>query len=464
MEEMRENKTGLKQVLRRLYTCNGHYHENPEMERKVIFLNVLFTCSFLFVTPYAFIAFFSGRFYIGLIDLSLVIIMTLAFIYLYHTRNYTIASYTGVCSLLFVLLYITATGGLNNVGYLWLFTFPPAAMLILGPRRGIAVLAFFLAMLLFIFFFPGAPMLFTQYDFNLKSRIIIVFLVVSVLVFCSEWARDNVHKRIISKSLELEKALHQLDETEKDRDDLHGQLLAAQKMEAIGTLAGGMAHEFNNLTAVISGYTDLLLQDTDCKKAMRNRLIPIRKATDRVVKLTGQLLSFSRQQMLQLETMDINNLVTRAEYTIRQTINDDVELISVLEPEPWKIEVDPGLIIQVIMDVVSNAVDAMPAGGTLTIRTQNLCAQRPRDPESEQTPREEEPFIKLSIQDTGHGMENETLRRIFEPFFTTKSVGEGTGLGLSFVYGTVRQHNGWLDAHSVPGRGTTVDIYFPAQR
>ncbi|MDZ7261146.1 MAG: PAS domain S-box protein, partial [candidate division KSB1 bacterium] len=247
---------------------------------------------------------------------------------------------------------------------------------------------------------------------------------------------------------------------EEERAKLEEQLRQSQKIEAVGKLAGGVAHDFNNLLTAISGYTELLLSDLGPDHPMRADLGEIKKATDRAASLTHQLLAFSRRQPLQPKVLDLNALITNLYKMLQRLIGEDIELITILEPDLSRVKADPGQLEQVIMNLAVNARDAMPHGGHLTIKTQTVTL----DNEACKLIPEARPgrFVCLSLEDTGIGMDKATLAQIFEPFFSTKAPGEGTGLGLSVVYGIVKQHEGWITVDSVPGQGSIFTVYLPA--
>jgi len=250
---------------------------------------------------------------------------------------------------------------------------------------------------------------------------------------------------------ELRESLRELRETQD-------QLLQAQKMEAIGNLAGGVAHDFNNLLTAITGYADLALAGLGADSDTHDEVSQIKKAAERAAALTRQLLAFSRRQPLQQKVVDLNSVVTNMEGLLRRLIGEDVELLTELDGEP-RVKVDPGQIEQVITNLVVNARDAMPSGGSVTLRT-DLVSISEADCEglADAHPGH---HVRLTVEDTGEGMEPETLDQIFEPFFSTKGPGKGTGLGLSVVYGIVKQHGGWIVATSEPGRGTAFRIHLP---
>jgi PAS domain S-box-containing protein len=236
------------------------------------------------------------------------------------------------------------------------------------------------------------------------------------------------------------------------------QLRQSQKMEAIGQLAGGVAHDFNNMLTAIRGYTDLLLLETpdvDSDEALRE----IRKAADRAASLTRQLLAFSRKQMLQPRPVNANTVVGEMESMLRRLLVGDVELVTRLDAQLDQMTVDPAQLEQVVLNLVVNARDAMAKGGRITIETANVqldeefCRSHPTAQPG--------PHVVLTVSDTGEGMTEEVRRQIFEPFFTTKPRGAGTGLGLSMVYGIVKQSGGHIWVYSEPGEGSVFRIYFP---
>jgi PAS domain S-box-containing protein len=235
------------------------------------------------------------------------------------------------------------------------------------------------------------------------------------------------------------------------------QLLQSQKMEVVGRLAGGVAHDFNNLLTAIIGFSELVLGHLGDDDPIRRDVEEIKKAGDRATLLIGQLLAFSRKQVLQPEVMDLNSVVTDIGKMLRRIIGEDITLVTILAPELRHIRADRGQIEQVIMNLAVNSRDAMPEGGKLTIKTENVtldenyCKIVP-----EAWPGK---FVCLSVVDTGGGIDKEAIKHIFEPFFSTKK--SGTGLGLSVVYGIVKQHEGWINVYTEPGQGTTFKTYLP---
>ncbi len=245
-----------------------------------------------------------------------------------------------------------------------------------------------------------------------------------------------------------------------DRKKLEEQLQQAQKMEAIGTLAGGIAHDFNNMLTSILGNTELAMTRIDGDDTLLEEIKEIKNAGERAAALTRQLLIFSRKQIIQPRVLNLNEIISDIYKMLVRMIEEHIELKTNYAPDLQSVKIDPTQIEQVIFNLAANARDAMPSGGILTIKTENLVLNEDHFHRAlnDTAPG---PYIKLTISDTGVGMDPETQTHIFEPFFTTKGIGKGTGLGMSTVYGIVKQNAGFIQVDSKKGRGTTFEIYLP---
>lgn len=246
---------------------------------------------------------------------------------------------------------------------------------------------------------------------------------------------------------------------QEEKEKLESQLVQAQKMESIGRLAGGVAHDFNNMLSVIFGYAELIKSDMSLDDPMLSYILEIEKAAAHSRDITRQLLAFSRKQIIAPRPINLNDHFTETQKTLSRMIEEDIHLQFAPGKDLWTIKLDPSQLDQILINLAVNARDAMPDGGRLTIQTSNVSI------DSEYiskhyffTPGE---YVLLEMTDEGAGMDQETLSRIFEPFFTTKELGRGTGLGLATVYGIVKQNNCFINVYSEPGQGTTFKVYFP---
>lgn len=257
----------------------------------------------------------------------------------------------------------------------------------------------------------------------------------------------------------LKKEIAECKEAEEEKEKMQVRFFQAQKLEAIGTLAGGIAHNFNNLLTTIQGYADLSMRKVDENDPLYKYLSHIRTATVRGTDLTRQLLFFSRRHPMEFASLNINRTVEYVLKMLGSLISESITVDIDLQPDLWAVRGDKGSIEQVIMNLALNARDAMPEGGRLTIKTENVTL---RKKESETIP-ESRPgeFIRLSVADTGVGMDEEITQHIFEPFFSTKEAGKVIGLGLSTVKGIIGQHEGWINVESEPGKGSIFKLYLP---
>ena len=276
-------------------------------------------------------------------------------------------------------------------------------------------------------------------------------------------SNENLERRVKERTAELadtvarlEDQITQRQKEEVRRVELETQLHQSQKMEALGLMAGGVAHDFNNVLAVILGYSDIL-EGLDCDEKTRNRILEIKLAANRGAALTSQLLAFSRRQVFRPRVLDLNDSVSNMEKMIDRLVGKDVRLSLLLAPDLEKVKADPGQMDQVVMNLAVNARDAMPDGGELSLVTFNCEVSESESTEDWAAGS----YVVLKVSDPGTGIDEETQRRIFEPFFTTKEQGKGTGLGLATVHGIVKQSHGHLEVESAIGKGTTFSVHLP---
>lgn len=280
-------------------------------------------------------------------------------------------------------------------------------------------------------------------------------------------ATDYVLKQRLGRLVpSVQRALRELDErAERKRAEealrqSEKQFRQSQKMEAVGRLAGGIAHDFNNLLTVIMGYSQVLLTELGPQHPLRGKIEETLKAGERAATLIRQLLTFSSKQSLDPKILSLNTAVTSLESLLRRLIGEDIRFVCTLDPTNGRLRADQAQLEQVLVNLVVNARDAMPKGGTLTIETAQV--ELTRSPVYHLTPLPPGLYVRLAVTDTGCGMDRKTQSHIFEPFFTTKEEGKGSGLGLSTVFGIVTQCGGAIDVISRVGYGTRFDLYFPS--
>ena len=245
-----------------------------------------------------------------------------------------------------------------------------------------------------------------------------------------------------------------------ERLQLEAQLHHAAKMQSIGVLAGGVAHDFNNLLTTILGCAELALAELGKEEPLYEDITEIKKAGERAARLTSQLLAFSRKEIREPELLDLNGTLEEMEKMLRRLIREDIELVVIPEPGLWQVYLDPSQMDQIIMNLVVNARDAMPDGGTLTLETANVALDRVYF-QNHGIDNDPGPYVMLAVTDTGIGMDQDVQTKMFDPFFTTKDQGTGTGLGLATLYGIIKQNKGYIWSYSEPGEGTTMKVYLP---
>ena len=270
----------------------------------------------------------------------------------------------------------------------------------------------------------------------------------------------HLRGRVLGTEHQRDAGLEVIAEDVTEQRALEGQLRQAQRIEAMGQLAGGMAHEFNNYLGIIMGYSELLLEEAGASESLRRNVAEIKAATHGAASLTRQLLALSRQQVLETKVLDINTVVWETHKLLRRLIPENIELVPIREQASLLlVKVDPAQIQQILINLVVNARDAMPQGGKIIIETANVDLDKDRA--GRHLGVQPGRYVMLAVSDNGAGIEESVQAHMFEPFFTTKIAGKGTGLGLSTVYGIVRQSGGYITVESALGKGTSFRIYLP---
>lgn len=413
-------------------------------------------------------------YYINLVIYIAVYLFILSLI-LFRRIPFRLRAWAGV--FLFVLLGILALLTLGPVGSgrVWLFTAAVLSALLLGLKASMMVLSVILGTIIYLTVRVSAGTIQWElaelYSPNTWTTTSITFLFLCIISTISlgllvrglrllhqqsEHDRQELYETTINLENEIRRhqdTLHALQE----REEL---LRQAQKMEAIGLLAGGIAHDLNNILTPIIGYGEILLLDTDKTDPKYEHINEVRDAGSRAKNIVRQLLAFARKQTLEVKNVDLNHIIRNFQTLIRRSIREDIEIVHQLaEPLPL-ISADVGQMEQILMNLHINAQDAMSKGGILTVKTSSLELNG-ADVENRGLPKPGR-YIMLTVKDNGQGMDHETLQHIFDPFFTTKTHAQGTGLGLATVYGIVKQHNGDIQADSEPGKGTVFTLLLPA--
>jgi signal transduction histidine kinase/ActR/RegA family two-component response regulator len=390
-----------------------------------------------------------------------------------------------------IIFYVVGAGlmvGVGSISQIYLFGFSLLATLLLELRWGLVTVAVNAVTMLAIGFagIAAPEMVVTRWsvDYAAWSVMTANFAFVNVALVLALGAVLRALESALQRSVAAAAALEReraalveanaslaleveerrrteasLRESQAQHEKLEAQLLQAQKLEAVGRLAGGVAHDFNNILSVILSYTDLVAYELAPEDPLRADVDEIRKAGLRASGLTRQLLAFSRKQILQPVVLDLNEVVVGVQAMLTRLLGADIKLSLLLSPEPSPVHADLGQLEQVILNLVVNARDAMPTGGNLTFEITNTTLT----PEyaTEHAGVTPGAYAMLAVTDTGVGMDRATQAHIFEPFFTTKDKSKGTGLGLAMVYGIVQQSGGHIWVYSEPGRGTTFKLYLP---
>jgi signal transduction histidine kinase len=336
--------------------------------------------------------------------------------------------------------------------FIWVgLSLPPRTALLLAP---LTVVGYIVPLLL-----SGRPTNILQSATVAIPVCILIGEVIAQVVSRLHAAQDELEQRVAERTAQLQEANAALQHELAERQQLEAQLLQSQKLDGLGRLAGGISHDFNNLLTAIGGYADLIGLMLPKDHPTRSHLVQIQNGVVRGSNLTKQLLTFARKQIIEPRPLNLNELIGEMGRLLQPIIGSDIELITRPAKDLGWVKADPGQIEQVLMNLVLNARDAMPDGGTLIIETQNAVLDRAYAQGQQHVT--EEPYVLLAVSDTGVGMDAEVQARAFEPFFTTKAVGKGTGLGLATCYGIVEQHGGHIWLYSEVGQGTTFKIYLP---
>lgn len=475
---------------------------DSEARRKIYLINIFVSIGIISLLVLGITAFIQHAPFLGYADLFIAFTLLFLLIYLRYSGNHIFCSYM-VASLMNVFFcYLFFTGGVNSTAFMWLYTYPVLALFLLGLLRGsLATLLLFLFSLGFLFFDLSSQVI-NVYNADFAIRYIPSFMIVFALTFFFERSRAGAHESLVLKQealthlvdklqrkekqlelaqdklehrvvertaelLEINKKLkEEIEErkkAEQERSRLETELSRAQKMEVLGRLAGGVAHDLNNVLSGIVSYPDLLLIDLPADSTLRGPLKSIKKSGERAAAIVQDLLALARRGVMVKKVITLNDVLEEyfqsPEYTRLCSIHPGITLEQHLDIHLQTLEGSPVHLQKAIMNLLVNAFEAVESIGRIVVTTEN---RRVDNLFRGYEKIEKGNYVVLKIQDSGMGMSQEILDKIFEPFYTKKQMGRsGTGLGMTVVWGTIKDHGGYLDIESKPGKGTTISLFFP---
>jgi signal transduction histidine kinase len=476
-----------------------------ETMRKVMLLNVISIIGVIFMVSLGIVAYVQENFPLGFFDHITAFILLLNVSYLRRSGNDHFACLLGVGITGLLYFYLLATGGVNNTAHVWYFTFPLFSSFLLGSKKG-AVATILLLLLAIIFFAVDFDLPYlTHYSKDFIIRFIPSFFLILTFSYAFEYFREKAERNLTSKNDELNRTIKELKETdirlrkaqeglenrvqkrtaelskansdlkheikvrehaERERRKLETQLAHSHKMEAIGTLAGGVAHDLNNILSGMVSYPDLILMDLSEESPIRAPILTIQKSGEKAAAIVQDLLTLSRRGVVVTEVINLNHVIysylESPEFEKLIEFHPNAKIENNLERDLLNIVGSPVHLSKTVMNLVNNAAEAMDDFGTISITTESKYIDKPI--RGYDTVKEGD-YVVLTVSDTGEGISAGDLERIFEPFFTKKKMGRsGTGLGMAVVWGTVKDHKGYIDIQSTEGKGTTFTLYFPVTR
>jgi Signal transduction histidine kinase len=442
----------INQVVYAMFTSGLQDPDNIELRGKTIFFNILIFIGIAVIVPFGISRLFIGSWILGSIDLLTAAILAVILVFHRITRRLGPASILGLSIMSLLYGYLAISTGYHNTGFLWSYCLPLDVVLLLDRKRGSIVMLIYLIIMAVSFIIPPFPAYY-HYSVNLKICYLVSLITVWVIAYYFEYIMSTLQHEVIKNNIRLQQTIQELRET-KD------QLFQAQKMEAIGRLAGGVAHDFNNILAAISGYAELIKQKFGADPVLNKYSTSIFNSAVRAADLTAKLLAYARKGKIEMTVVDMHRAIGDVIDICQHTMDKKITIHQDLAAMQTTIMGDRNQLQNALTNLALNAKDAMPEGGDLTFTTEvvDLTEASLANPAYMVTPGR---YLKFCLSDTGTGMDAATLARAFEPFFTTKEKGKGTGLGLSSVYGTIKSHNGYIELKSELGKGTRAEMYLP---
>jgi signal transduction histidine kinase len=443
----------LNRIIHTIFRSGVTDPNNIELRGRIFFFHTISAAGIAILLPFGLSRLFQGAFRLGFIDSGTAVFLAGLSLYQLITKRSLIPRIFSAAAITGLYGYLTLSTGYQNTGFVWSFTLPAVCLFMLGRKPGTMVLVLYMLMMVICFLIPAFPA-HGNYSAALKISYPIAFFSAWIVAYFFSYLMSSQQNEILQKNKQLEKTIQELGET-KD------QLFQAQKMEAIGRLAGGVAHDFNNILAAITGYADLLQQrfgtlDPKLDKYASSILDFSKRAAD----LTAKLLSYARKGKIEMAIVDVHAVIGDVIDICKHTMNKNIILRQDLHASGAAVMGDRNQLQNALINLAVNAQDAMPRGGDLVFASEilDLTEAVLGFPAYTVIPGR---YVKFTLTDTGIGMDAETLSRAMEPFFTTKEKGKGTGLGLASVFGTVKSHNGYFELASNINQGTRAEIYLP---
>jgi two-component system, cell cycle sensor histidine kinase and response regulator CckA len=457
-------------------------HHDSEEVQKIVMLNVFLSIGMALLVIMGTIALLQVAYLLCAADFILAGIFFSLLFYLHRTGNESVVSLGSVSIVTFFFFYLFFIGGVNSTAFMWLYTFPLFSLFLLGGRRGLWAITILFSYCVALLVVDVSSDIINVYDLDFAMRFVPSYLAVCILSCLVEnsrsqtrteleLARNQLEKRVFLRTKELEGVnrnlkfeIEERKTAEKERAVLEDALLQAEKMESLGRLAGGVAHDLNNVLSGIVSYPELLLlklpKDSEMSKPLKN----IINAGKRAAAIVDDLLSLARRGISTKETINLNDAVTSylksLEFVTLKDNNPNVEMTTRLSADLSNLSGSTVHLEKMLSNLIVNSYEAIPQSGHILITTENVSLDSPPDKLNTLSTGD---FVVLKIEDSGVGINQEDLNKIFEPFYSSKILGHsGTGLGMTVVWGTVTDHKGCLDISSTPGSGTTVTVYFPA--
>lgn len=477
-------------------------HKDLEQARKLVLVNTISLMAIVILLVVGTISYARGNTMTAALDISAATLVLICIAILRITGRHQIPVYLGMSVMSCLYFYLFVTGGANNTGHLWYYTYPLFTLYIVGKLGG----SVFNAILLipsFIYLISMWSDATPQYPQDFTVRFIPSLTCLFIFSYLFESTRHKTHNKLQTKQDELEASIAALKQKEKElqrardtlesqvedrtralrqsnqglkveiaqrkrseerRKELEAKLVRAEKMQAIGTLAGGVAHDLNNILSGITSYPELLLSKIPQNSELRSTLETIHQSGQKAVAIVQDLLTLSRRSAAVHQAVDLHQIISdylmSPEFEKMISFHKGVTVEKHVGRPPFTINGSEVHLSKTIMNLVANAVEAMPDGGKVVIDIANVDIEKGVENIAGLTPGR---YVKLKVSDTGEGMSAEVLNRLFEPFFTTKKMGRsGSGLGMAVVWGTIQDHSGHIDVQSRPHEGTSFDLYFPA--